>query len=97
MNLKDHPLLSYIADSDPGDPMHFFTINFYLHDSVGVWDERRGAENCYLLISEEDARDFQSAHGRIAFLLLYTSRHKSCDTKQKVQLYQLVPVRSCSK
>ncbi len=97
MNLKSHPLLSYIADSDPGDPMHFFTINFYLHDGVGVWDEQKSEEGCFLLIGENDARQFMHTHDGIAFMLMYTSKHKSCDTKQKVQLYQLVPVRSCSK
>ncbi len=88
------PLLSHISDSTRGDPMHFFTIDFYLGDAVGTWD---GESDAYLLIGEQDAVDFVAEHSELRFVLLYTSSHRSCDTKQRVLLYQLSPVLSHSK
>ena len=83
------PLTSHVSGGAPGNPVHFFTINFYLHNRVGVWDEGVASQpEGYLLIGEKDAPDFMAQHRDYAFSLVYTSSHKSCDTHQKVQMYK---------
>ena len=89
------PLLSHFQNNTPGNPMHYFTINFYLHDAVGNWDEN--AKEGYILLNERETDSFIESHKGHSFHLLYTSRHKSCDTRQRICLYQFSPVRSCSK
>ncbi len=90
----DKPLVSYFANTTPHNPTHFFTVNFYLNDGVGNFSGQREG---YLLIGEKDAESFIEEHRELSFKLLYTSSHKSCDTKQIVRLYQFSPALSCSK
>ena len=94
MNLNG-PLLSHFQNNTPGNPMHFFTINFYLNDGVGTWtgQEKEG----YILLNEREKEAFLESQKDYTFQLLYMSSHKSCDTHQRVCLYQFSPVRSCSK
>ncbi len=83
------PVTSYIRDSDPGDPMHFFTVNFYLGNTLSTWEAPREG---YLLIGERDAGDFIAAHRAWQFRLQYTSTHRSCDTHQRLRLYWFYPL-----
>lgn len=89
------PLTSYISNNTPGNMMHFFTINFYLRNGVGYWrgDERQG----YILLRQDEAQEFIRKHAHLKFQRIYVSRHKSCDTKRFVELYQFSPARSISK
>ncbi|MCD7722276.1 MAG: glycosyltransferase family 39 protein [Prevotellaceae bacterium] len=80
----EKPLVSYIKDSEAGDPMHFFTVNFYLGDIVGNWDNQPEG---YLLVGERDAESFIAEHRQWSFKLQYTSPHRSCDTRQPLRLY----------
>lgn len=84
---QDAPLTSYVAGSVPGNPMHFFTINYYLHDRVGSWGEqtpRRG----YILLTEGHVKAFSVEHPEVTLEHVYTSSHKSCDTKGLVMLFR---------
>lgn len=90
----DAPLRSYFAVHVAGNPTHFFTINFYLNDGVKNWN---GETDSYLLMGQCDSEVFRKEHPEICLRLLYSSRHRSCDLKQVVHLYQLLPARSCSK
>ena len=89
----DAPLTSYVAGSVPGNPMHYFTINFYLKDRVGVWGEDGPADPCgYLIIGEEDARRFIPREGYV-FRRVDIPPHRSCDTRQNVCLYAYEAVK----
>lgn len=84
----DAPLTSYVAGSVPGNPMHYFTINFYLHDRVGVWPEQGPASpNGYLIIGKDDAERFLPQKGYV-FNRVALPEHRSCDTHQVICLYE---------
>lgn len=83
----DAHLTSYVAGSVPGNPMHFFTINYYLHDRVGVWGRSTPAAG-YILLTDKHVEDFRCENPRVTLTNVYTSSHKSCDTKGKVQLFK---------
>lgn len=86
--IGDEPITSYVSGGAPGNPMHYFTINFYMHNRVDVWHSQMAAQpEGYLLVGEGDAHDFLPQHPEYEFKLVYTSSHVSCDTHQKVQLY----------
>lgn len=78
------------------DMLHFFTINFYRRNSI-VPFESVHPESGYLLVGEKDASKFLPAHSDYVFEKVYDSGHRSCDTRQKVQLYSFrkksAPVR----
>jgi len=95
MELKEGPLLSHFQYSTPGNPTHYFTLNFYLNNGVGNWTGKE--EKGYVLLNEREADTFIESQKEFTFNLLYTSTHKSCDTRQHVLLYQFSPARSCSK
>lgn len=83
----DAHLTSYVAGSVSGNPMHFFTINYYLHDRVGVWGRSTPATG-YILLTEKHVEDFRRENPDVTLTNVYTSSHKSCDTKGKVQLFK---------
>lgn len=83
----DAPLMSHVSGSVPGNPNHYFTINYYMHNTVGVWTDEEIPAQGYLIIGEKDAETFLEVHSSVSFRQIYTSSHKSCDTKQLVRLY----------
>ena len=84
----DAPLTSYVAGSEPGNPLHFFTINFYLNDRVGVWTDKGPASPYgYLIIGERDAEKFIPRDGYV-FRPVELPEHRSCDTRQVLRLYE---------
>lgn len=94
----DAPLTSYVAGSEPGNPLHFFTINFYLNDRVGVWTDKGPASpHGYLIIGERDAEKFIPRDGYV-FRPVELPEHRSCDTRQVLRLYEynVAPERSSS-
>lgn len=97
MELKK-PLTSYLAWNIPGNRAHFFTVNFYLRDGLGYWDGtlREG----YILLCEDHVEQFLLENPHVSLNHVYRSRHKSCDAKRYLELYefsQLSPARSISK
>lgn len=85
---REH-LTSYVAGSAPGNPMHFFTINYYLHDGVGVWGETPPHAG-YLLLTDSHVEAFRHANPDVHLTHIYTSSHKSCDTRGRVLLFRYV-------
>lgn len=82
------PLTSYVEGSVPGNPMHYFTINFYLNDRVGVWGESGPASpRGFLIIGDRDAERFLPREGYV-FRRVELPAHRSCDTHQTVCLYE---------
>ncbi|HBC29394.1 MAG TPA: hypothetical protein DC006_07080 [Prevotellaceae bacterium] len=89
----DAPLTSYVAGSVPGNPTHYFTINFYLHDRVGVWTAQGPASpHGFLIVGDRDARDFVRQKGYV-FHKVNLAPHRSCDTRQTVCLYEYWAVK----
>lgn len=68
--------------------MHFFTINYYMNDRVGVWNDD-SEDKGLLVVGNKDAIEFIKSHDSFDFNLEYTSERKSCDVKkQHVQIYR---------
>ena len=89
----DAPVTSYVEGSVPGNPMHYFTINFYLHDRVGVWGEQGPASpHGFLIIGDRDAEHFLPREDYV-FRQVDLPAHRSCDTRQTVLLYQYEAVQ----
>lgn len=78
------------------DMLHFFTINFYQRNRIVPFESVRPESGC-LLVGEKDASEFLPAHPDYVFEKVYDSGHRSCDTRQNVQLYRFrkksAPVR----
>ncbi len=85
----DAHLTSYVGGGAPKNPMHYFSINFYLKNRVGVWRENGPAEQKgYLLIGPKDMTEFQKKWTEYSFEPVEIPSHRSCDTRQPVLLYK---------
>lgn len=69
------------------DMLHFFTINFYQGNTI-VPFEMEMPQSGNLLVGEKDFPEFAARHTGYEFSLVYDSRHRSCDTRQNIQLYK---------
>ena len=88
-------LTSHVSGGAPGNPMHFFTINYYMKDKVDVWKENGPVQKeGYLLIGEKDAPAFIQQQSDYKFSPVELKPHRSCDIKQNIQLYHFKPARS---
>ena len=68
--------------------MHYFTINFYNDDRIGVFEQPGMPATGYLLVGENDFRILEEQYKmQYKFTDLYTSHKRSCDTKDIVHLY----------
>ena len=80
------PITSYVATY----MLHFFGINWYLDDNVGVFDpDKYPNKNTkgYMLVGEKDYTKLQELYGdRYTFEEVYRSNKRSCDVKQIVLL-----------
>ena len=82
-------LYEYIEDGEraKGDPVHFFELNFYMHDRIGLFTSK--PEKGYLLIGANDAelrlKDFEQEGYR--FTEVYNSGKKTV-MKQQLKMYQ---------
>lgn len=81
-------LTSYVRGGAPGNPVHFFTVNFYLKNAVDTWKEDGTMPSeGYLIIGEKDAPEFIQTHKAYRFRPINLEPHRSCDIKQDIQLY----------
>ena len=91
----DKYLTSHVSGGAPGNPMHFFTINYYLKDKVDAWKSTGPAQpEGYLIIGEKDAPDFIQSQDKFRFLPVELEPHRSCDVKQNILLYRFEPLKS---
>lgn len=79
------PLYSFVDDKDK--MLHFFTLNFYCHNKVRVF--KPNVENGYLLVGERDVEVFKHDNPQYELKLVRDFHHRSCDTRQDIQLYEL--------
>ncbi len=101
LNTKsDKPLADYIAqkapkgriysfrtDVTPGNPLHPFTINFYLGDRV-VPFEAFSPEEGWLIVGNEEITDFAQRYPQYAVTLDKDFHHKSCDDHKMLKFYR---------
>lgn len=95
---SEKPLYAYIND-DSG-MMHYFTLNFYAHNSIrnfptGAESERfrsvssKLPDDAYLLVGSETLNTFRERFPQFTFTLVEDFHRRSCDIKQDVQVWHI--------
>lgn len=101
LNVKsDRPLADYIAelqpkgrvysfrtDVTPGNPLHPFTINYYLGDRVVPFEAFRPQQGL-LIVGNDEVRDFVQRYPDYHVVLVRDFEHKSCDDHKMLKLYR---------
>ncbi len=77
---------SFRRDVTPGNPLHPFTINFYLGDRVVPFEAFRPAEG-YLLMGEGDEEVFRERFADYDLHLVRDFHHRSCDDRRMLYFY----------
>ena len=84
--VPEGPVYSFRRDVTPGNPLHPFTINFYLGDRVVPFEAFRPAEG-YLLMGEGDEEVFRARHAGYELRLVQDFHHRSCDDRRLLYFY----------
>ena len=77
---------SFRTDVTPGNPLHPFTINFYLGDRVAPFETfmpKRGL----LIVGNDEINDFKQRYPAYKVSLIRDFNHKSCDDHKMLKLY----------
>lgn len=80
-------LYSFRTDITPGNPLHPFTINFYLGDRIVPFEKFMPNEG-YVLIGNDEATDFQKRYPQYRLVETIDFKHRSCDDHKYLHLYQ---------
>ena len=80
-------IYSFRTDVTPGNPMHPFTINFYLGDRIVPYEAFRPAEG-YLLAGDADIDAFKERYPQLATSEVMDLQHKSCDDRKMLHFYR---------
>ena len=80
-------IYSFRTDVTPGNPMHPFTINFYLGDRIAPYEAFRPAEG-YLLAGDADIDAFKERYPQLATSEVMDLQHKSCDDRKMLHFYR---------
>ena len=105
LNVKsDKPLAAYIARKVPegtiysyrkdvtkGNPLHPFTINFYLGDRVVPFESALPGEG-FLIVSGDSMEEFQKVFPSYAVELVKDFQHRSCDDRKPVTFWHFKKV-----
>ena len=78
---------SFRTDVTPGNPLHPFTINFYLGDRV-VPFEAFSPQKGLLIVGNDDIEAFIKRYPNYRVELVKDFNHKSCDDHKMLKLYQ---------
>ncbi len=101
LNTKsDKPLADYIAqkapkgrvysfrtDVTPGNPLHPFTINYYLGDRVVPFEAFQPKQG-WLIVGNEKIKDFCQRYPQYEVKLNKDFHHKSCDDHKMLKFYR---------
>lgn len=79
-------LYSYRTDVVKGNPMHPFTVNFYLGDRIVPFDARHPRSG-WLLVGNDEIGDWRAAHPGYRVTRHLDLRHRSCDDHKMLHLY----------
>ena len=78
---------SFITDTEPGNRMHPFTVNFYMDGSVLPFIEFEPTKGV-LLLDESEVAVFNDRYGETYRLEQWPdSRYKSCDNRRMTHIY----------
>ena len=80
-------IYSYRTDVVPGNPLHPFTINFYLGDRVVPFEAAHPAEGL-LLVGNDEITDWCKANPNYQVTLVKDFNHRSCDDHKLLKLYR---------
>ncbi len=100
LNVKsDKPVADYIASLQPsgriysfrtdvveGNPMHPFTVNYYLGDRVAPFEAFKPSQGL-LIVSNNDIDAFCRRHPDYRVTLVRDFHHVSCDDRKPITLY----------
>ena len=81
-------IYSFRTDVTPGNPMHPFTINYYLGDRVAPFEAFR-PQRGLLLVGNDEIEQFQMQYPQWNVMLVKDFRHKSCDDHKMLKLYRV--------
>jgi len=81
-------IYSFRAENTPGNPLHPFTINFYLGDRVAPVEAFAPMPTAgYLIVGGEDIRAFQSRYPAYNVREVIDFHRRSCDDHNYLHLY----------
>ena len=78
---------SYRTDVTPGNPMHPFTINFYLGDRVVPFEAKKPAEGL-LIVGNDEINDFCRTYPKYHVELCKVFEKRSCDDHKTIKIYR---------
>ena len=79
-------IYSYRTDVVPGNPLHPFTINFYLGDRIVPFDSAHPTEGL-LLVGNDEITNFCTLYPTYHVELVKDFNHYSCDDHKLIKLY----------
>ena len=80
-------IYSYRSENTEGNPLHPFTVNFYLGDRIVPFQAFLPEEG-YLLMGEHEHEPFLKQYADYALEDIYNSNRRSCDDHSVVHLYR---------
>ena len=86
-------IYSFRTDFTPGNPLHPFTVNFYLGDRIVPFDAFHPQEGL-LLVGNDDIVAFEQRYPTLRIELVKDFLHRSCDDHKYIKLYRFHPITS---
>ena len=80
------PVFSYRTDVTPGNPMHPFTINYYLSDRVIPFEAKMPKEGI-LIVGNDEINDFCKTYPTYHVTLRKAFDKRSCDDHKMIKIY----------
>ena len=86
-------IYSFRTDFTPGNPLHPFTVNFYLGDRVVPFEAFHPQEGL-LLVGNDDIVAFEQRYPTLRATLVKDFHRRSCDDHKYIKLYRFHPITS---
>ena len=80
-------IYSFRTDVTPGNPLHPFTINYYLGDRVAPFEAFQ-PQSGLLIVGNDEVNDFCQRHPNYHVTLVRDFQHQSCDDHKMLKLYR---------
>ena len=79
------PVYAYVYSTDANNPLHFFTINFYMGNRLQAFDGKQAEGQ--IIVGEEDLKQLEAQYPAFVFTQKENLHHRSCDVRQNIGLY----------
>lgn len=83
-------IYSFRTDFTPGNPLHPFTVNFYLGNRVVPFEAFHPQEGL-LLVGNDDIEAFKQRYPTLCIGLVKDFHRRSCDDHKYIKLYHFAP------